>query len=173
MNIKKRRVFILGVAAIGLLFIGFKVSNFLTEFGWSKIDYSKRPPNAVFQFVTGASPPKGVSNLKSAGRVYLGKHWIWLQFNITDEAITKLTAEREGYKGKEALRYIQESGKISANKRYDTLDLSRVNWRNVSSIAQPEVYEVGHMFPNSAFVLLTYMIVDKQNHVAYIYAYGD
>lgn len=159
------------IIVLGLLTV--QSANFFREFGWIKPDYSQRPPQDVFKFVTGSLPPKGVSNLKAAGRIYLGKHWIWLRFNLTDEAINQLTKGREAESKDDTNQFFGNPSQISSNNRYDEIDRKRVNWAEVAKIAQPEIYDVGHEFPDSDFSLIARMILDRRNHVAYIYAFGD
>lgn len=176
MKATQRRVLKIGSVACVLLLCGLQAWHFLTELPWrNSIDYSKRPPAQVFQFVTGMPVPQGVSNLQVAGRTYPDqwKHWLWIRCKVTEAAIHRLTANRDSYSGAEALRYIQMSKQISSSARYDAVDMRLVHWNEVARISQPEVYQVDHRFPNSAFVLVAYLILDRQNHTAYIFAFGD
>ena len=137
------------------------------------IDYSQEPPGKSFRRAMGQAIPDGVSNLKIAGRAYLWKHWVWMSFSASDEAITKIVtrdrARTASFNGVEARNQLKE--KSSSHPKYDQADMELVGWQNVTKIANPEVFLIGH--GKEGWLWFANVIVDRKNHKVYVHAWGD
>ena len=70
-----------------------------------------------------------------------------------------------------AHNYLQESGKISVNSRYDARDKAWVRWHEVERIVEPEFYMITG--GDSPFVWYGVLIVDRKRRRGYIAVQGD
>jgi hypothetical protein len=145
----------------GLLFVGVQAALWHT-------DYSREPAATVFQHVLGQPVPRGVTNLKAAGRAYAIKHWVWISFQATDEALATLAAsEKELFESQATLKVAQ---KYSAHSRYDRADQGLVGWRRPATIPDGDVYEITGL--QDGWMWGGYMIIDQRTHTVYVHA-GD
>lgn len=167
MNAKQRTIFkwslIVGIPALLLLSGAWYV---LERLPW-RTEYNQRPPQRIFQEVTGEPVPAGVSNLRVAARHFFIKRWAWMRFQATDKAIQEMI-ERHGqnaYDQTVAQRALQGK-RWTGNHKYDDFDRDTVGWNAVFNIQKPEVYE----FSSNSYSWMGDMIVDRQTHTVYVHA---
>lgn len=154
----------LAVVCLGLL-----AAYALDCVSWGR-SYSDAPPATVFQHVLGRPLPQGVSHLQVAGRAYKGKHWVWITFQATEQALTALTQNPTPVTP-DSLTYsywIERS--YAAHPRYNQEDKARVSWREPITIEAKDVFQVSGF--GDGWGWGGYMVVDKQNHTVYVHA-GD
>lgn len=131
-------------------------------------DFSKHPPEQVFQMAMGYPPPQGVSEMRVSGRHYLIKRWVWMRFRVTDEAMHTLIEDRVPFPIADARRRMAQTS--SAHPRYDKLDQERIDWNAIRRIEKPEVYEFSNL---GGWIWIGYLIVDRKNNLVWVHAWGD
>ena len=142
-----------------------------------RADYSTRPAAKVFQEVMGQPVPKGLSQLRIAGRHYLLKKWVWMRFRATDEAVKSLLREHSAVdepldeaSTHRAINRTQRSGNERWNK-YDDEDRKLVRWEDVGHLTKRQVYELSSN--GKGWLWDGVMIVDRKRELVYLYAHSD
>jgi hypothetical protein len=174
MVILSRRHFVVLVTVLLLLTISWSLKKYLDELPWrNSIDYSRQKVGVTFEKITGVSLPPDVKNAKSAGRSYLWKHWVWMRFEVTEATIKDLTSGRKRLGAEKTKQLLQESKMIASNNRYNISDLQHVRWTEIEQIQQPEAYEYTPLNQEPSFIWLTYLVLDRQRHIVYLWAFAD
>ncbi len=135
-------------------------------------DFGTRPPEATYQWVMAEPPPEGLTGLRVTGRCYLGmKNWVWMRFELTEEALQTLVADRERLTPAEVRKRFGGYG--SADRHFDTQDMREIGWHDVTAIEKPELYQVGSEADGSPFIWFGVLTLDRRNRRGFIRAWGD
>lgn len=135
-------------------------------------DYSTRPAEATYRWVMAEPPPAGLTGLRVTGRSYLGmKNWVWMRFELTEEAQEKLIERREHLTPAEARKRFGGYG--STDPHYDARDMRTIGWHEVAAIEKPELYQVGSEGDGSPFIWFGVLTLDRKNRRGFIRAWGD
>ena len=144
----------------------------------SRTDYSKDPPNQVFQMVLEQPPPTGVTVLRVSGRGYLSKQWVWMRLQAKPETMDAFLngfASRDPRTSQDLIPYIARN-RFVANTRYVVQDQKRAGWEDVAQIARPEVYHFALGPPldgKQGMLWVGIVIVDRQRNLLFVHAGGD
>jgi hypothetical protein len=135
-------------------------------------DCANMPAVEVFENVFDHPPPPGITELRAAGRIWLGGRDVYLRFNATDEAIRRLT---KGSKRTVDAAGIQEciegtrmEWRLQGDRRWVRWK-ERVRWDEVDRIPKPQCYGLLPAAP-SATPHIT-IIVDRSRHLVYVYLF--
>jgi hypothetical protein len=140
-------------------------------------DFSRDPPQKVFQKVFAAAPPPGVTHLRISGRQYFIKQWVWMRLRVRPEALKALmdSVQADGPLP-EPLARQEMRQRWSSNHRYDAVDKQWVGWEQVAQISRPEVYHISWGEPLSGKPGLIWsgtLIVDRKRQLVFIHGVGD
>jgi hypothetical protein len=150
-----------------VLWITSMVSQLLRE-----RDCAAMPPPEVFQNVFGQSPPGGVSDILSAGRIWMGGRNVYLRFRATDDAIRYVTRQSRRTVDRKAIQECVESTRMGLQLRGDPRWIpwyARVRWGEVLHIPKPECYSSLPSAPSPTPDVT--IIVDRSRHLVYVYLY--
>lgn len=131
-------------------------------------NYGKEAAPMVFERVVGQPMPLGVSNLKVSGRSLFIKHWVWMSFDASKEALQTLTKGKEPLDSEHSQWILSRN--YSANTMHERADKQAVGWKPPSSLARKEAYSVGNY--DEGIMWSGYMVLDKQSNAVYVHA-GD
>jgi hypothetical protein len=156
-------------AIICLVSIGLLAAYALDRISWGR-NYNDAPPAIVFQHVLGKPVLKGVSRLQVTGRAYRGKHWVWVTFQATDQALATLTQDAAPVTPDSPTYSYWIERSYAAHPRYNQEDKAKVRWREPITIPAKDVFQISGF--GDGWGWGGYMVVDRQNHTVYVHA-GD
>jgi hypothetical protein len=130
------------------------------------------PPLQVFENVFGRPPPSGVSDIRAAGRIWLGGRDVYLRFQATDEAIQRLTRGSQRTVGdretNECIQSTRMEDRLVGDHRWMRWK-EWVHWDEVERIQKPECYSLLPYAPSTVPNIT--LIVDRSRHLIYVYLY--
>jgi hypothetical protein len=96
-----------------------------------------------------------------------------MRFHASDQTVASLVRTGQRVEDPPVRQIALQGMRGVLNQRYTAQDLRAVGWQAVTKIQKPEIYQISAYSEPSQFSWLSYLIVDRRNHLVYVHGSAD